>query len=377
MADKRDYYEVLGVQRTASEDDIKKAYRQLARQYHPDVTKDDPKVAEEKFKEISEAYEVLIDPEKRKLYDRYGHAGVSQQFHDGNFNWADFSHADDLRDIFGSSGFSFGGDLFDMFFGGGHRRGPRQGSHLRYDVEISLEEAAKGLEKEIKVPMTTSCERCDGTGSKSKKRSQCAQCGGRGQVQRVERRGMVQSVTIVTCPKCHGSGMDISDPCPECDGRGQVRRPRTIKITIPKGVDSGMTFRVPGAGEPSPNGGPPGDLLVFVRVKEHEVFKRDGPNLYIEVPISFVDAALGTDLEVPTISGKASLNIPPGTQTDTVFKLKGQGLDIIGGRGKGDQYVQVKVKVPKKLSNEQRELLRRFAELEENPRKGIFGKFKV
>jgi len=374
MADKRDYYEVLGIPRTASEDDIKKAYRQLARQYHPDVTKEDPKVAEEKFKEISEAYEVLIDGEKRKLYDKYGHAGVSQQFQDGNFNWQDFSHADDVRDIFGNGG--FGGDLFDMLFGGGRSRGPRQGSHLRYDVEIELEDAARGIDQEIKVPITTKCDRCNGTGSKSKKSTQCEQCGGRGQVQRVERRGMMQSINIVTCPKCHGQGKIVTDPCPECDGIGSVRRPRTIKITIPKGVDSGMTFRVPGAGEPSRSGGPPGDLLVFVRVKDHDVFKRDGPNLFVEVPISFVDAAMGAELEVPTLFGKASLSIPAGTQTDTVFKLKGQGLDVIEGRGKGDEYVQVKIKVPKKLSSEQKDLLRKFADLEEDSKKGIFGKFR-
>ncbi|MCE5296158.1 MAG: molecular chaperone DnaJ [Euryarchaeota archaeon] len=374
MADKRDYYEVLGLQRTASEEEIKKAYRQLARQYHPDVTKEDPKVAEEKFKEISEAYEVLIDAEKKKLYDQYGHAGVSQQFKDGNFNWNDFSHADDVRDIFGNGG--FGGDLFDMLFGGGRSRGPRQGAHLRYDVEIDLEDAAKGLDKEIKVPLTTKCDKCGGTGSKSKKSSRCTQCGGRGQVQRVERRGTMQSINIVTCPKCHGAGNDIKDPCPECDGRGSVRRPKTIKITIPKGVDTGMAFRVPGAGEPSPNAGPPGDLLVYVHVREHDVFKREGPNLFVEVPISFAEAALGTSLEVPTLAGKASLTIPAGTQTDTVFKLKGQGLDVVEGRGKGDEYVQVKIKVPKKLSTEQKELLRKFSELDEGSKKGLFGKLR-
>lgn len=378
MPEKRDYYEVLGVPKTASEEEIKKAYRQLARQYHPDVTKEDAKVAEERFKEVSEAYEVLIDGEKRKLYDKYGHAGVSQQFQDGNFTWNDFSHAQDLNDIFGDvNGFGFGGDLFDMLFGGGGRsRGPRQGQSLRYDIEIELEEAAEGLEKEITVPLSTKCEDCDGTGSVSKKVIRCETCGGRGQVQQVHRRGMTQMMNIVTCPTCHGNGKIIKDPCPKCEGRGFVRKPRTIQITIPKGVDSGMTFRVRGAGEVSPNGGPPGDLLVVVHVREHEIFKRDGANLFIELPISFAEAALGGQVEVPTLTGKAELTIPSGTQSDTVFKLKGQGMDVIGTRGKGDEYVQVKIAVPKKMSNEQKELLRKFSGLGEEPRKGLFGRFR-
>ncbi|OPY34602.1 MAG: chaperone protein DnaJ [Methanomassiliicoccales archaeon PtaU1.Bin124] len=376
MAEKRDYYEVLGVSKTANDDEIKKAYRQLARQYHPDVTKEDGKVAEEKFKEVSEAYEVLIDAEKRKLYDKYGHAGVSQQFHEGGFSWQDFSHAQDINDIFGDGGgFGFGGDLFDMLFGGGGRRGPRQGQSLRHDIEIGLEEAADGLEKEITVPLSTKCDECDGTGSKSKKAPLCETCGGKGQVQQVHRRGMTQMMNIVTCPTCHGTGRNIKDPCPKCEGRGFVRKPTTIQITIPKGVDSGMSFRVRGAGEQSPNGGPPGDLLVVVHVKEHELFKRDGPNLFIEMPISFADAALGGEVEVPTLKGKAELTIPAGTQTDTVFKLKGQGMDVIGGRSKGDQYVQVKIAVPKKLTVEQKEILRKFAGLEDS-KHGLFGKFR-
>ncbi|HSV42877.1 MAG TPA: DnaJ domain-containing protein, partial [Methanomassiliicoccales archaeon] len=267
MAEKRDYYEELGVAKGATEDEIKKAYRQMARQYHPDVTKEDAKVAEERFKDISEAYEVLVDPEKRKLYDQYGHAGVSQQFHEGGFQWKDFSHAQDLRDIFGD-GFNFNGDLFEMLFGGGRQRGPRQGSHLRYDVEITLEQAFTGIDQEITVPISTKCDACDGTGSKSKNAKRCATCGGKGQVQQVQRRGYSQMINIVTCPKCHGSGKEMTDPCNKCDGRGFIRKPRTISITIPKGVDSGMALRVPGAGEQSNSGGPPGDLMVVVHVRE-------------------------------------------------------------------------------------------------------------
>jgi molecular chaperone DnaJ len=374
MADKRDYYEVLGVPKDANAEDIKKAYRQLARQYHPDVTKEDPKMAEERFKEISEAYEVLVDTEKRALYDKYGHAGVQPQFREGNFTWNDFSHASDLGDIFGDMGFGFGGDLFDMFFGGGRRRGPRQGNNLRYDIEVTLEEASLGMEKEVTVPISSKCEDCDGTGSKSKRSTRCQACGGQGQVQRVERRGPVQYANIVTCPTCRGLGKVVSDPCPKCNAIGYIRKSKTISITVPKGVDSGMTFRVPGAGEPSQNGGPPGDLLVVVHVKEHELFKRDGANIYMNWPIGFAEAALGAKVEVPTLYGQAELSVPSGTQTDTVFRLKGSGLEVFGGRGKGDQFVQVKVQVPKKLTAEQKELLRKFAELDET-KKGFFSRF--
>ncbi|HNU36585.1 MAG TPA: DnaJ domain-containing protein, partial [Methanomassiliicoccales archaeon] len=217
MAEKRDYYEVLGVERQAGEDDIKKAYRQLARQYHPDVTKEDPKVAEERFKEISEAYEVLMDKQKRELYDKYGHAGVNSQFQGGGFNWNDFTHQGDIRDIFGDMGFG-SGNIFDMFFGGGRSRGPHQGQSLRYDLDISLEEAAEGIKKELTLPLTVKCDACGGTGSKSRKEEVCQQCQGKGQVQRVERRGYSQFISVGACPKCGGSGKDIKDPCPECDG---------------------------------------------------------------------------------------------------------------------------------------------------------------
>jgi molecular chaperone DnaJ len=370
MAEKRDYYEVLGVPKDASEDDIKKAYRQLARQYHPDVTKEDAKVAEEKFKEMSEAYEVLVDKDKRKLYDQYGHAGVSSQFQGGDFTWNDFTHRGDISDLFGSGGFGFN-DFFEAVFGG--PRGPRMGNSLRYDIDISLEDAANGLAREITIPQTLPCDACAGTGSKSKKSSRCETCNGKGQVQKVERRGMGQYVSIVICPKCGGKGRAPADPCRQCDATGMVRKPTKVQINIPKGVDTGMQLRVAGAGEPSPNGGPPGDLFIVVHVREHEIFKRDGPNIHIDLPINFADAALGAEEEVPTLWGTAKMSIPPGTQCDTVFKLKGSGIDNINGRGRGDQFVRVKIKVPKKLTGEQKELLRKFSEME-GPKKGFFDK---
>lgn len=373
MAEKRDYYEVLGVDRKASEEEIKKAYRQLARQYHPDVAKVDLKEAEERFKEISEAYEVLMDKQKRDLYDKYGHAGVNGQFQGGGFNWSDFTHQSDIRDIFGDMG--FGGSIFDMFFGGGRSRGPHQGQSLRYDLDITLEEAAEGIRKELNLPLTVKCEACGGTGSKSKREEVCHQCGGKGQVQRVERRGYSQFISVGTCPKCHGSGKDIRDPCPECDG-GWTRKRQRISLDIPKGVDSGMRLRVPGAGEPSPDGGPPGDLYVVVHVKEHETFQRDGADLYTTQEISFPEAALGATIEVPTLDGKkVELAIPPGTQPGEIQRLKGLGMPRLDGHGRGDMYVRLKLVVPKKLTAEQKDLLRKF-EGGEGTKRRLFGRAK-
>ncbi len=374
MAEKRDYYEVLGVDRQAGEDEIKKAYRQLARQYHPDVTKEDPKVAEERFKEISEAYEVLMDKQKRDLYDQYGHAGVNSQFQGGGFNWNDFTHQGDIRDIFGDMGFG-GGNIFGMFFGGGGRsRGPRQGQSLRYDLEITLEEAFEGVKKDLTLPLTVKCDACGGTGSKSRKEEVCAQCGGKGQVQRVERRGYSQFISVGACPKCGGSGKDIKDPCPECDG-GWTRKRQKISLDIPKGVDSGMRLRVAGAGEPSPDGGPPGDLFVVVALKDHRVFQRDGPDLYLTHEIGFPEAALGASLEIPTLEGKkAEMSVPAGTQPGEVQRLKGLGMPRMDGHGRGDLYVRLKLVVPKRLTAEQKELLRKFDG--DGPKKRIFGRGK-
>lgn len=374
MAEKRDYYEVLGVERQAGEDEIKKAYRQLARQYHPDVTKEDPKVAEERFKEISEAYEVLMDKPKRELYDKYGHAGVNSQFQGGGFNWNDFTHQGDVRDIFGDMGFG-SGNIFDMFFGGGRSRGPRQGQSLRYDLDISLEEAAEGINKELTLPLTVKCDACAGTGSKSRKEEVCQQCGGKGQVQRVERRGYSQFISVGACPKCGGSGKDIKDPCPECDG-GWTRKRQKISLDIPKGVDTGMRLRVAGAGEPSPDGGPPGDLFVVVNIREHKIFQRDGADLYATQELSFPEAALGATIEVPTLDGKkVEMNVPAGTQPGEVQRLKGLGMPRMEGHGKGDLYIRLKLVVPKKLTAEQKELLRKF-DGGDGSKKKLFGRGK-
>ncbi len=373
MADKKDYYETLGVAKGASADDIKSSYRKLAKQYHPDVTKEDSAHAEERFKEISEAYEVLADPEKRKLYDQYGHAGVSGQFsEEGNFSWQDFSHKQDLNDIFGDMSGSPFGNIFEAFFGGGgQQRGPRQGQHLRMDIEIDLEDAAKGVKREITVPTSMRCDQCHGTGSKDGKNHTCPTCGGKGQVQRVVRQGNSQFVTVGNCPKCGGKGNLIENPCPKCDGEGYIRKPQKIEFEIPKGVDTGMRLRVAGAGERSPNGGPPGDLFIVIHVAEHEVFKREGADLLIDQEVSFPEAAMGAEIEVPTLFGAAKLTIPQGTQPGTDFKLKGAGLDRIDSRGKGDLFVRVHLKVPKKLSAEQKELLMKFSELD-GQKKGFF-----
>ena len=377
MAEKRDYYEVLGVAKGASPDEIKKAYRELARKYHPDVTKEDKKEAEERFKEVSEAYEVLVDPDKRRLYDQYGHAGVSGQFGQGGFQWSDFTHAQDISDIFGDmGGFGFGGSLFDALFGGGMRRqGPHQGQSLRYDVEITLEEAAKGESREIQIPHTVACEACNGTGAKGGKLTTCPTCGGKGQIQNVQQRGYSRFVSITPCPRCGGRGSLAEARCPECSGRGQQVRTQKLSVDIPAGIDDGMRLRMQGAGDISPDGGPPGDLFVVVHVKPHEIFKREGADLWIELPVSFADAALGADATVPTIEGKAMLHIPPGTQGNAVFRMKGNGLRRIGERGKGDQFVRVQIRVPKKLSAEQKELLKKFTELE-GEKKGFLDRLR-
>jgi molecular chaperone DnaJ len=364
MADKKDYYETLGVAKDATPDDIKSSYRKLARQYHPDVTKEDPKHAEERFKDISEAYEVLMDPEKKKLYDQHGHAGVSGQFSEGdNFSWQDFSHEQDLNDIFGDMSGSQFGNLFD-FFGGGQQRGPRQGQNLRLDIEISLEDAARGVKREITAPMSVKCDQCSGSGSKSGKSHICKTCGGKGQVQKVQHQGNGQYVSIITCPKCGGKGKSMDHPCPKCEGGGHIQKPKKIEIDIPKGMDTGMRLRVPGAGEMSPNGGKPGNLFIVIHVRDHPTFKRDGANLSVEKDISFAEAALGGEIKVPTLFGSVKLTIPPGTQTGTDFRLRGAGLDHFGSKGKGDEIVRVRLKVPRKLSNDQKEQLLKFAALD-------------
>lgn len=368
---KRDYYEVLGVSRDASKEEIKKAYRKLARKYHPDANPND-KQAAEKFKEINEAYHVLMDDEKRAAYDRFGHAAT-----DGQGGFEDFG---------GFSGFGtdFGGlgDIFDMFFGGGRRRtGPQRGADIRVDIELSLEEAAFGLERDIKVPRTEDCGTCGGSGAApGTKPRPCMQCGGTGQVQFAQNTPFGRVVQSRTCDRCRGKGTIIEKPCPTCHGTGQVRRTRTIHIKIPAGVDNGSRLRVPGEGEAGTRGGPRGDLYVYIRVKPHKFFKREGNDIICEIPISFVQAALGDELEVPTLEGKVSLKIPEGTQTGTVFRLRGKGIPDINGYGRGDQHVKVRVVTPTKLNEQQRKLLREFGRsMGEEPKeaeKGFFEKMR-
>lgn len=346
---KRDYYEVLGVSRNASVDEIKKAYRKLARQYHPDANPEDQN-AEAKFKEISEAYVILCDPEKRASYDRFGHAGVDGQGFGGfNGGFADFGGL---------------GDIFEMFFGGGGRRrsGPERGSDIRTDLEITLKEAAFGLEREIKVPRVETCSTCGGSGAAAgSKPKTCSACDGTGQVQFAQSTPFGRIVQSRTCDRCHGSGQIIEKPCPTCRGAGQIRKTRSIKIKVPPGVDNGSRLRLAGEGEAGTRGGPPGDLYVYIHVKPHRVFKREGDDLICEVPISFVQAALGDELEVPTLEGNAKLNVPEGTQSGTVFRMKGKGIPHVNGYGRGDQHVRVKVVTPSKLNDKQKDLLKEFA----------------
>lgn len=344
---KRDYYEVLGVERGADEAELKKAYRRLAMKYHPDRNPDD-KSAEEKFKEVNEAYEVLSDSGKRAAYDQYGHAGVDPQMGAG----AGFGGGASFSDIFG--------DVFSDFFGGargGARGGPQRGSDLRYTLELDLEEAVRGTTVTIRVPTLVHCKTCAGSGAKKGTAPvTCTTCGGIGQVRMQQGFFSVQQ----TCPRCHGSGKMISDPCPDCHGQGRMEEHKTLSVKVPAGVDSGDRIRLAGEGEAGALGGPPGDLYVVVNVREHPIFQRDGKHLYCEVPISFADAALGGELEVPTLDGRVKLKIPEGTQTGKLFRLRGKGVAPVRGGGAGDLMCRVLVETPVNLSRRQRELLDEF-----------------
>ncbi len=346
MVAKKDFYEVLGLNKDASAEEIKKSYRKLAMKYHPDRNPDNPK-AEDHFKEAKEAYEILSDDQKRAAYDQYGHAGVDQSAGGGaGFGGAGFGDA--FGDIFG-----------DIFGGGrgGQRNNVYRGADLRYNMEISLEEAAKGTESKIRIPVQAACETCKGTGAKKGTSPvTCTTCAGHGQVRMQQGFFSVQQ----TCPKCHGSGKMIKDPCATCNGAGRVKQQKTLSVKIPAGVDEGDRIRLTGEGEAGVNGGPTGDLYVVVHLKKHDMFERDGGNLHCEMPISFSTAALGGEIEVPTLGGSAKMKIPAETQTGAVFRLRGKGIKPLRSNEHGDLMCHVVVETPVKLTDKQKELLREF-----------------
>ena len=347
-ANQRDYYEVLGVTRTAAVDEIKSAYRKAALKWHPDRNPENKSEAEIKFRECTEAYSVLSDAQKRQIYDTYGYAGLSSSGVGQGFDNTVFQ---DFHDIFGDF---FG---FEDLFGGGGRRGrsrAQRGADLRYDMSLTFEEASAGVTTKIKLPRQEYCEACNGTGAKKGTGVQaCQTCGGRGQL--AYQQGFF---TITrTCPACQGAGQIVKERCPECRGQGRLERENTIELRIPPGVDTGTRLRVAGEGEPGPNGGPPGDLYVVLEVKEHQFFERRGADLYCTIPISIAQATLGTELQVPGLNGEEKLKIPEGTQSDTVFRLKGRGLADPRGGGKGDLYYHVRVLTPTKLTRDQRKLI--------------------
>lgn len=358
MADKRDYYEVLGVQRSASKDELKKAYRRLARQYHPDVNRDNG--ASERFKEINEAYEVLADDDKRAAYDRFGHAGVQ-----GGTGFSGFDAA-------GFSGFA---DIFEEFFGGGlgnsrrRRSGPRRGADLRYDLTITFEEAVFGIEKEVDITRPEICHECNGSGAEPGGSSpeRCGTCNGSGEVRRVQQSILGSFVNVTTCPNCQGSGEVITQPCKTCNGRKQVQRTRSIKVKIPAGVDNDTQIRLTGEGGPGVNGGPPGNLYVVINVQRHPYFQRRDSDIFSDMQINVAQAALGDEITIPTMDGEEKLTIPPGTQSGSVFRLRGKGVPRLdrSGRGsyvgRGDQHIIIQVAIPKKLNDEQKKLFKELS----------------
>ena len=356
MADKRDYYDVLGVAKSASDDEIKKAHRKLAKKYHPDLNRDNPEAAE-KFKELNEAYEVLSDKDKRARYDQFGFAGVDPNY--GAGQGGGFGG--------GFGGFDMGdlGDIFGSFFGGGssrsRRNAPQRGETIQQRVMLSFEEAAFGCEKEITINRTERCEKCEGTGAeKGSSAETCSNCHGSGVVTQTQRTPLGMFQTQAACPNCRGTGKIIRKPCKKCSGTGKTRNSRTLKVKIPAGIDDGQSIQLRGQGNAGSNGGPSGDIIVTIGIRPHPIFTRDGNNVICEIPISFPQAALGDTLQVPTIDGKVEYTIPEGTQTGTVFRLRGKGIQNVNGRGRGDQYVRVNIEVPTRLTEHQKKLLRDF-----------------
>ena len=354
---KRDYYEVLGLQKGASDDDIKKAFRQMAKKYHPDLNPGD-KEAEARFKEVNEAYEVLSDAQKKARYDQYGHAGVDPNFGAGGYQGYGFDNIDiDLGDIFSSF---FGG----MGGNGGRRQNPnapRRGSDVSASVVISFEEAAHGCKKQVNIHLISTCEDCGGTGAaKGSSPTTCPVCNGTGQERRQQRTAFGVFQTQSVCSRCHGSGRIIANPCKTCNGSGQVRKPATVGINIPAGIDDGQVITIRGKGNAGSNGGPAGDLQLQVSVRPHPLFERDGYDVYCTLPLTFAQAALGAEVSVPTLDGNVSYSIKEGTQPGDSFRLKGKGIPYVNGRGRGDEIVQVTVEVPRNLNGEQKKILESF-----------------
>ena len=358
MAEKRDYYEVLGIGKNATDAEIKSAYRKLAKKYHPDLNPGN-KEAEEKFKEVNEAYEVLSDSDKKARYDQFGFAGVDPNYGAGAGGGA-----------YGAGGFDFGdlGDIFGSFFGGGfgsaQRRNPnapQRGESIRLSVTISFEEAAFGCEKEVTIQRSEQCTTCKGNGCAPGTTPEiCPDCHGSGVVQVQQRTPMGVFASSRPCQRCHGTGKIIHQPCADCGGTGAVRKRKTIKINIPAGIDHGQTISLRGQGNAGKNGGPAGDLLITVMVQPHELFRREGNDVFCEAPITFSQAVLGATLEIPTIDGQVKYDIPEGTQTGTVFRLRGKGIPVLNGRGRGDQYVTVNIETPRGLNREQKDALKKF-----------------
>jgi len=357
---KRDYYEVLGVPRAATTDEVKSAYRRLARQYHPDVAKENPKVAEEKFKELSEAYEVLIDPAKRQRYDQLGFPGVESDFGPQGFTWQNFTHAGDVEDLFGSSPlFQQLFESFGMPFGGLPRREPGRGADAEMTVRLPLSAAVHGAHPTVEVPHARQCEDCRGTGAKDGTALEvCPECGGQGQVRRVQSRGYTQLITIGECPRCHGAGRRILERCPTCRGTGHVSSVEKIEINVPAGIEDGAVLRVPGHGGAGRPGGRAGDLYVQVVFDTTTEIRRAGQDAYLETTIPLATALLGGQVSVPTIDGRADLQIPAGTQPETQFRLRGHGFPRLRGTSRGDLIVTAHVEIPRSLSSKERDLAR-------------------
>ena len=372
---KRDYYEVLGLKKGASDDEIKKAFRKMAKQYHPDLHPGD-KAAETKFKEINEAYEILSDPEKKSRYDQFGHAGVDPSFGAGG---------GDPFAGFNAAGFGGFGDIFDTFFGGGggapRRAGPQKGDSIRANLTISFEEAAFGVDREITINRMENCSACNGTGAEPGTQPEtCPACGGRGTVRRQRQTPLGVISTTSACMSCGGTGQIIKTPCKHCKGTGSLRKQRKINVHVPAGIDDEQAISLRGQGNAGIRGGPPGDLIVGIYVEPHPLFQRRGNDVLCEIPVTFLQAALGAELEVPTLDGRVKYNLPEGTQNGATFRLKGKGIPVLNRNGRGDQYVTVFVEVPRNLNAAQKEALSKFGESlgEENytKRKKFFEKFK-